>query len=212
MVGATLGSLDNVTMSAHLDREDTVNVKRSIVSSAALAIAFEAMAGGPVGATMPSPKSLQKDLLTSSYAAKVGFTEVAEQASSTSKTGVKSCPNGAQEAFEDPTSGTAMQVQLLACTSVKAATALVASASETGTSVSAPLPKNLGPAAVERSGTNSTYGVYWRHGSLVEFVTLDNNLSTTTTTTTTTTVPSLPLTPGQQQLLSNAALEQNKRH
>src|ERR1039458_1833807 len=56
----------------------------------------------PVGASTPtSAKSLAKDLLPSSYAKKVGFTKVVEKATTSTKTGEKSCPNGAQAVFED---------------------------------------------------------------------------------------------------------------
>ena len=183
-----------------------------ILATAAFAVVLVTTVVGPAGAsTTTSAKNLQRDLLPSSYADKAGFTEVVEKATSTSKTGEKSCPDGAQELFEDPSGPIGMQVQLLACTSTKAAAALVGEVAASGSMVSSP-PKGLGSTAVERSGGNSTYGIYWRRGKVVELISIETNIPATTTTTTTTTIPSLPLTPAQQQLLSNTALEQNKLH
>jgi hypothetical protein len=111
-----------------------------------------------------------------------------------------------------------MEVQLVACVTNKAAAALVAAAAASGAATTSSPPKQLGSSAVERSGTDSTYGVYWRRGKIVKVVNIETNISSTTTTTTTTTtiptttIPTPPITPTQQMLLSNAALEQDKIH
>jgi hypothetical protein len=202
--------------------ERTLAINQRIITLLAVAAVLTTAVVGQLPAaatsTTTSPKSLERDLLPSSYARKQGFTEVLEKANSTSKSGVKSCPNGAQEAFEDPSTQVVMEVQLVACVTNKAAAALVAAAAASGAATTSSPPKQLGSSAVERSGTDSTYGVYWRRGKIVKVVNIETNISSTTTTTTTTTtiptttIPTPPITPTQQMLLSNAALEQDKIH
>src|ERR1700728_456242 len=76
-------------------------VNRKIFALTMAVVVVVAAAEMPAGAsTVTSPKSLAKALLTAPDAKRAGFTKVAEKVSTTSKTGEKSCPNGAQEAFE----------------------------------------------------------------------------------------------------------------
>ena len=76
-------------------------VNRKIFALAMAVVLSVAAAEMPAWAsTVTSPKSLAKDLLTASSAKKAGFTKVSGKVSTTSKTGEKSCPNGADEAFE----------------------------------------------------------------------------------------------------------------
>ena len=65
--------------------------------------------------------------MTTSYAKTAGFTEVAEKVSTSTKTGVKSCPDGAQEAFEDGSNQTGVKAEILVCQTKKAAAALLTS-------------------------------------------------------------------------------------
>jgi hypothetical protein len=164
----------------------------------------------PAGAsTAPSPKSLGKDLLPSSYAKKAGFGEVAEKVTTTSKTGVKSCPNGAQEAFQSASAPTGVASEVVGCTTSKAAAAVLKGARSSGSVTSSIPPKQLGPSAVELSGGGSTYAIYWQRGTLVELVALTTNVSASGSSSTSTTTATPPITAAQQKVLANAAVEQD---
>jgi hypothetical protein len=168
-----------------------------------------ASAGPPAGASSAaSPKALAKDLLSFSYAKKAGFTEVAEKATTTTKTGVQSCPNGAQEAFQDAANKTGVASEVVGCTTTKAAAAIVKTVRSEAKSGSPAPPKALGSSAIETRGGGSTYAIYWQHGSIVELVALTTNVSPTSSSTTTTAVTP-PITAAQQKILSAAALAQN---
>jgi hypothetical protein len=162
------------------------------------------------GATT-SAKSLSKDLLTTSYAKKAGFTEVAEKPSTSSKTGVKSCPDGAQEAFENGSNKTGVVAEVLGCTTKKAAAALLTGVAAEGSKSASP-PRQLGSSAVERSSNGPVYTIYWQHGDVFEFVGLETQIpASSSSSTTTTTAPAPPITAAEQKILSNAAVNQLKR-
>ena len=167
-----------------------------------------AMAGPPAGASSaPSPKTLAKELLSFSYAKKAGFTEVAEKATTTSKTGVKSCPNGAQEAFQDPANKTGIAAEVVGCTTTAAAAGVLKTVRSQAVKGSPAPPKQLGSTATEVRGGGSTYAIYWQHGSTVELVALTTSISASTSSTTAATTP--PITAAQQKILSAAAVAQN---
>jgi hypothetical protein len=162
----------------------------------------------PAGASTPtSPKSLAKDLLASSYAKKAGFAKVADKVTVTSKTGVKSCPDGAQEAFESASGQTGLLSEALACTTSKGAAALLSSARSGNSATSATPPKRLGSSAFERSSGGSTYAIYWQRGTIAEMVALNTNVPASSSSSTTVATP--PITPAQQKVLSSAAVEQD---
>jgi hypothetical protein len=162
--------------------------------------------------TVTSPKSLVKDLLTASDAKKAGFTKVAEKVSTTSKTGEKSCPNGAQEAFESASGQMGVSSEALACTTSKAAAALLKGIRSETSGSSATPPKRLGSSAFERSGGGSTYVIYWQRGKNLAFVALNTDVPASSSTSTSTTLATPPITPAQQKVLSSLALEQNTSH
>jgi hypothetical protein len=170
-------------------------------------IAAAQMAAG--ASTPASPKSLAKDLLPYSYAKKAGFTEVAEKATTTSKTGVKSCPNGAQEAFQSAAAPTGVASETVGCTTTKAAAAVLKGVRSSGSATSSIPPKQLGPSAVEVSGGGSTYAIYWQRGRNVELVALTTNVSASGSSSTSTTTATPPITAAQQKVLSSAAVEQD---
>jgi hypothetical protein len=121
------------------------------VVAIAVVIVLTGLGETTAGASTPSAKSLAKDLMTTAYAKTAGFTEVVEKVSTSAKTGVKSCPDGAQEAFEDASNQTGVKAEILVCQTKKAAAALLTVVKSEGSASSAP-PKQLGPSAIESSG------------------------------------------------------------
>lgn len=194
--------------------ENSVPILRRTLPAVAVALVMVLTGVGAIGAgASTSAKSLAKDLLTTSYAKNAGFTEVAEKPSTSSKTGVKSCPDGAQEAFEDGSNKTGVVAEVLVCATKKAAAALLTGVAAEGSKSASP-PKQLGSAAIERSSNGPVYTTYWQHGDIFEFVGLETQIpasSTSSTTTTTAPVPAPPITAAEQKILSNAAVSQLKR-
>jgi hypothetical protein len=159
--------------------------------------------------TAAPPKSLIKGLLPSSYFKAAGFSKVAEKVTTTTKTGQKTCPSAAEVAYETTSGRDGLVSELVACTSVKAAAALLAGA-RTGTSTtSGSPPKQLGSSAIERSSGGSTYEIYWQVGAIVEAVGLTTDVPASTSSSTKTTTPAPPMTSAQHKLLSGAAVTQN---
>jgi hypothetical protein len=191
------------------DSQPALAVNRKIFALAMAVALLVAAAEMPAWAsTVASPKSLATDLLTASYAKKAGFTKVSEKVSTTSKTGEKSCPNGAQEAFESASGQMGVFSEAVACTTSKAAAALLKGVRSGTSGTSATPPKGLGSSAIERSGGGSTYVIYWQRGKTLELVALNTNVPATSTSTSTT-LATPPITPAQQKVLSSLALEQN---
>jgi hypothetical protein len=177
----------------------------------ALVVALTGFGEIAAGASTPSAKSLAKELMTSSYAKTAGFTAVAEKVSTSAKTGVKSCPDGAQEALENTSNQTGLLAEILSCQTKKAATALLASVKADGTKSSSP-PAQLGSSAIERGSSGPVYTIYWRQGDAFEFVSLETNIpASSSASTTTTTAPAPPITAAEQTILSGAVLNQFKQ-
>jgi hypothetical protein len=177
----------------------------------ALVVVLAGLGATTAGAATPSAKSLAKDLMTTSYAKTAGFTEVAEKVSTSAKTGVKSCPDGAQEAFEDGSNQTGVIAEILLCHTKKAATALLTGVKAEGATSSAP-PKQLGSSAVELSTSGPVYTIYWQQGDVFAFVGLETQIpASSSSSTTTTTAPAPPITAAEQKILSGAAVNQFKR-
>jgi hypothetical protein len=177
----------------------------------ALVVVLTGLGGITAGASTPSAKSLAKDLMTTSYAKAAGFTAVAEKVSTSAKTGVKSCPDGAQEAFENTSNQTGVIAEILRCQNKKAAAALLTSIEADGAKSASP-PKQLGSSAVERSSTGPVYTIYWRQGDVFAFVGLETQIpASSSASTTTTTAPAPPITAAEQKVLSSAAENQFKQ-
>ena len=188
-----------------------MSIMRRASSILVLATLVGAGMAADVGASTPSAKSLAKDLLTASYAKKGGFSDVAEKASTSSKTGVKSCPDGAQEAFENTSTHSGLVAEILLCTTKAAAAALLTGVRAQG-SASATPPKQLGGASSERRSNGPVYTLYWQHGDYFEFVGLETGIAASSSaSTTTTTAPAPPITSAEQSILAGAALSQLKR-
>ena len=179
--------------------------------AAAVVIALTGLGALPAGASTTSAKSLSKDLMTSAFAKKAGFTKVAEKVSTSAKTGVPSCPDGAQEAFETASSQSGLIAEVLVCKTKKAATALLTSVKAEGGTSSSP-PKQLGSSAVELSSSGPVYTIYWQQGDVFAFVGLETQIpASSSSSTTTTTAPAPPITAAEQKVLSGAAVNQFKR-
>jgi hypothetical protein len=192
-----------------LERILTSNRKVLAALLVALVLPVTLAAQPAVGASpLTSAKSLAKDLLPSSFAEKVGFTKVVQKAT-TSSTGVKSCPTGAQEEFVDASGKTGVEAEVVACTTVKAASAILGSA-EAGTSPFSSPPRQLGSSAAERRN-GSTYAIYWQRGKILELVVLSTAIPASSSSSTSTTTAGPPLTEAQQKILSQAASKQDSR-
>jgi hypothetical protein len=89
----------------------------------------------PTSTALIRRRALAKDLLPSSYAKGIGFGEVVEKVNTSSKSGVKSCPRGAQVAFEDRSNQSDVVSGVLEC-STKAAAAKILSGVVAETSAS----------------------------------------------------------------------------
>ena len=162
------------------------------------------------GASTTSAKSLAKDLMTTSYAKAAGFTAVAEKVSTSAKTGVKSCPDGAQEAFENTSNQTGVIAEILRCQNKKAAAALLTSIEADGAESSSP-PKQLGSSAWSQQYRTGVHD-YWRQGDVFAFVGLETQIpASSSASTTTTTAPAPPITAAEQKVLSSAAQNQFKQ-
>jgi len=196
------------------DSQPALAISANVFTALVMAVVlFVTAVEVPAGAsTVTSPKSLAKDLLTASDAKKAGFTTASEKVSTTSKTGEKSCPNGAQEAFESASGQMGVLSEAVACTTSKAAAALLNGLRSGISGTSATPPKRLGSSAIERSGGGSTYAIYWQRGKTLELVALNTNIPATSSTSTSTTLATPPITPAQQKILSTLAVDQDTSH
>ena len=214
-VAASLESpFDRAVLETTVPMMSAVTIRRRILTafaaSAVVGLAAVAIVPPAAGAGTSSAKALAKDLLPSSYARGIGFTKVAEKATTSSKTGVTSCPRGAEAAFEDGSNQTGMISEVLQCRTKAAATKILSSV-VANTSASSSPPRRLGSSAIERSGSGPIYTIYWRRGTDVEIVALETRLSSSSSSssTTTTTVPAPPITADQQKILADAAMKQD---
>ena len=188
------------------DLENPISRKLLTALALCLVIAFTALGEVTASATIPSPESLANGLLTASYLSKAGFTDETEKPSSSSSTGVASCPNGAQEAFKDSATDSGFVAELLACNTPQDAAAVLSRVATEGEASLAP-PKLLGSSAVERRVPGPGYTIDWRSGNIFAFVGLETDISTGgSSSTTTTTAPAPPITADEQKTLAAAAL------
>jgi hypothetical protein len=201
------------------DQESKLRINPKVSLSAVVGVIFlvVVLAQPPVSASEPtSPSSLAHDLVPASYLQHQGFTKVIEKTTTTSKTGEKSCPNGAREIYEDASGqGSGVEAEIVACTTNKAAAALLSAANATPSGSSLAAPKHqLGSSAVERNegGSSPSYLIYWQRGSLLALVVLTTDISASSaSTTTSTTVAAPPITPTQQKTLVSVAVQENNR-
>jgi len=178
----------------------------------ALASSTIVLASPQAGASPPaSARSLERDLLPRTYIQRAGFTSVVEQPVSTSHTGERSCPNGAEEAFEDRTGKTGILVELVACTTAAHAATLLESVKAKTAAVPVAPPERLGGSAFERSSKGDVYTIYWRRGRTLALVGLATDVAASGSTSAPTSVSAPPITAAQQHLLAGVALVQDAR-
>jgi hypothetical protein len=155
----------------------------------------------PAGASaVRSASSLTKDVLPSSYASTVGFTKLIEGATA-AKTQNKACPLAAEEEFQNAKGNLELISGAATCTTSQGA---LRSAQSGSSATSAIPPKQLGSTAMERISPGSVYEIFWLRGRTLEVVE----------------IAAMPppinprhrraITPAQQRILSNAAVEQNR--
>ena len=185
---------------------------RKLLPALVTVAATLSVATPPVGAATPArAKSLVKELLPSAYATGAGFTRAVEKASALKSTGLKYCPDGAQEAFEDAAGQTGISAQVVACTTAKRAAALLAAVkTETAAATFAP-PDQLGVSAIERDSGGWSYSIYWQRANTLELVSLTTNVPASSASSTSTTIAQPPISSAQQDVLSNAAIAQDAR-
>jgi cyclophilin family peptidyl-prolyl cis-trans isomerase len=140
-----------------------------------------------------------------------GFTKVATAPTASTDTSVTGCPDGAQEEFANAAGQAGLLSEVLYCaTSADAAELLQGIVSQSKAESGQKPPKSLGSTAVERVESGSTYLIAWQHGTAFELTGLSEDLSSSSTTSTTV-PPTIPLTAHEQQVLANAATQQNAR-
>lgn len=162
-------------------------------------------------ATSSASKPSTSALVPISAAKDAGFTKVVNTPSTSTSTGVKGCPYGAQEEFASASADLGLVSEVLYCESVADADTLLKGVESNGKAQAGlSPPKTLGSTAVERVGSNSTYLIAWRRGDAFELTGLSTNLPSSSTTSTTTGTP-VPLTAHDKQALANAATQQSGR-
>jgi cyclophilin family peptidyl-prolyl cis-trans isomerase len=168
------------------------------------------IAAVPAATAATAGKLSTSVLIPASAAKKAGFTKVVNAPSKSTDTSVTGCPDGAQEEFANVSGNLGLVSEVLYCSSAADATTLLKSVISTGTAQAGLTPpKSLGSTAVERASSGSTYLIVWTRGVALELTGLSTDLSASSTTSTTTTAPTVPLTAHDQQLLTNAATQQN---
>jgi hypothetical protein len=187
-----------------------------LVATTSLAVTVAAFLGLIVAVpaatgTTAAHKPSTSVLVPVSAAKEAGFTKVVNAPSASTDTSVTGCPDGAQEEFANASGKLGLVSEVLYCESAADATKLLKNFVTNGKAQAGLTPpKGLGSTAVERVGSGSTYLIVWRRGTAFELTGLSTDLSSSSTTSTTTGT-TVPLTAHDQQVLANAATQQNAR-
>jgi cyclophilin family peptidyl-prolyl cis-trans isomerase len=176
-----------------------------VVAIPSLAVGVPA-ATGLTAAAKPSTNVL----VPASSAKAAGFTEVVRAPSASTATSVTGCPDGSQEEFGNTSEKLGLISEVLYCSTTAAAKTLLKNVASSGKAPAGQSPpKGLGSTAVERAAQGSNYIIAWQRGNAFELTALTPDTSSSTTSTTT--PPTVPLTAHDQQVLANAATQQNGR-
>jgi hypothetical protein len=189
---------------------------RLVVAASALgALSIASVSVGATAADASASSVAAKPitgLLPASAAKALGFPKSAQKPTGSSKTGQAGCPKGAEVAYEDSGAQTGLIAEVLSCTSTKVASGVLSGQKSAKTlPTSETPPKALGSTAFERATSQTTYAIVWQRGKLLSVVAIDINVPASSSTSTTTSATATPITPKQQQTLSNAALAQDKK-
>jgi cyclophilin family peptidyl-prolyl cis-trans isomerase len=180
-------------------------------SLAATVVALSGLVVAVPAATATATQKPSTNVLVPVSAAKAAeFTKVVTAPTTSTATNVTGCPDGAQEQFANASGSVGLLSEVLYCTNAADAAALLKGISTSSKEAGQKPPKSLGSTAVERLGTGSTYVIAWQHGNAFELTGLSEDLSASSTTSTTV-APTVPLTAHDQQVLANAATQQNAR-
>jgi cyclophilin family peptidyl-prolyl cis-trans isomerase len=185
-----------------------------VVARTGLAVIVTTLAGLVVAvpaatAATTAHKPSTSVLLPVAAAKAAGFTKVISAASVSTDTSVTGCPDGAQEEFANVSANLGLASEVLYCESAADATKLLQNFATQGTTQAGMKPpKGLGSSAVERGGSDSSYLIAWRRDAAIELTGLYTDLSSSSTTSSTT-ATTVPLTAHDQQVLENAATQQN---
>jgi cyclophilin family peptidyl-prolyl cis-trans isomerase len=167
--------------------------------------------GAPVAGAATSAGPPVSVLVPLAAARAAGFTKVVHAASASTDTQVSGCADGAEAEYASASGKLGLISEVLYCTAPAGATGLLQSISSSGQAKKGlDPPKALGATALERVSSDSTYLIVWRRGAALELVGLNTNLPASSTTSTTS-GPVVPLSPHEQQVLTNAASQQNGR-
>jgi cyclophilin family peptidyl-prolyl cis-trans isomerase len=189
-----------------LKRVATTSLALTVVAFLGLIVAVPAATG-----TTATQKPSTNVLVPVSAAKEAGFTKVATAPTTSTDTSVTGCPDGAQEEFANASGKVGLLSEVLYCATAADAAKLVQGiAAVSKAKAGQRPPKSLGSTAVERLGSGSTYLIAWRHGTAFELTGLSEDLSASSTTSTTV-ATTVPLTAHDQQVLANAATQQNAR-
>jgi cyclophilin family peptidyl-prolyl cis-trans isomerase len=192
-------------------RKLTLSFAAANFGAAVAAVAGSIVVVPAAASTSPGSKLSTSVLVPVSAAKGAGFATVVNTPSTSTTTGVTGCPYGAREQFANGSGTLGLESEVLYCGSAAQAETLLNSLASGG---KAPArlspPKTLGSTAIERLGTSSTYLIAWRRGAAFELTGLSTDPSASSRTGTST-GRSVPLSKGQQQVLANAATQQNAR-
>jgi cyclophilin family peptidyl-prolyl cis-trans isomerase len=180
----------------------TVGIGATVVATAGLL--QSTTTAGASTASAPSTAVL----VPVAFAKHAGFAKVLDKPTASTATSVAGCPDGAQEAFVDVSGNRELLSQVLYCSSSAGATTLLHNFMSNSEAVGLKPPKALGPTAVERLGSGSSYLIVWKRGTALELTGLTTNASSSSTTTTTAATP-VPLSASNQRALASAATVQN---
>jgi hypothetical protein len=185
-------------------------MRRSMVPSALVAgLALGALPLGGTSAGAATTPIVQR-LVSTAQATKLGFTQIAKKATSSHKTGVKTCPTGAEVAFTEKGHPVGLVAEVFSCNSAAAAKSVIATYEKTyKPTATFPPPAALGSTAVGSIAEAPLYVFFWTRGSYVGFVGLDTDAATTKTQY----EKNLdnPRTPAELAALEDAAVEENAK-
>jgi hypothetical protein len=185
-------------------------MRRSVVPPALLAgLLIAALPLGDAPATAAAPPLVQR-LISASQASKLGFPKVAKKATSSHKTGVKTCHTGAEVAYQENGHPVGLVAEVFTCNSPAAAKSVLTIYERTyEPTATLPPPAVLGKSAVGSATAAPLYVFFWTRGSFVGFVGVDTDAASTKAQYEVHLRD--PRTPAELSALEQAAVEENAK-